>query len=263
MKKNLAGILSGIIITAALFASSCSTYSTDDMDYTGETFSSLFVKSIDCSLISESVEITEADVDKIEVDLYTSPYYKYDLHATNESGTLKIYATNSGKNKFFSNKMEKGLVYVRIPKNKSFYSCNITIDTGKITVKDIKAETLSISSDAGSMAVTNTVSETCTIKNEGGSVELIDAAGKLTANTSAGSINVKYNKPIANDADITATTGSIKLSLNKDSSFEATCTTSLGKVKCDKFSRSESKIYNGSGLYKISLRTTVGLITVE
>ncbi len=263
MKRNFTGILSGIIIAASIFASSCTSYSLEEMDHSAEIFSAFEIKSIDCSLISESIEIEETDINRIEVDMYTSPYYKCNLYARNENGTLRIYASNSGKHQPFSSRQEKGEIHVRIPKKCSFENCNIIICTGRMAIKDIKAKTLSINSDAGSIEISRTVSDACIIKNESGSVKIIDAAGKLSASTTAGSINVKYSSPLANDVDLNAAAGSIKISLNKNSSFEATCVTSLGNVYSSNFQKNGTKISNGSKLYKISLKTTVGSITVE
>lgn len=211
-----------------------------------KTFSKEEINNFDFNLVSESLEITSSNDDKVYVELYCTEELKPNVMLN--ANTLQIESKRNNRNFSFTTFIRK--IIVKLPDNiklenanmhsssGSFhinnFSCNklnIQTSSGSIYLNDTKTEDTKVLASSGSIHIDNCNSTDLDLNTSSGSVHLNGSFDKAEIGTSSGSIHANFNKALLQDSSFSASSGSIHLKFPSDASFKSIYHVSSGNYK--------------------------------
>lgn len=228
------------------------------------------ITEINLNLNSQDINVQNYEGQTLKVQIKSSSSISSELLET-EDGNKLILSTRY-------NTPGNATISVNIPNNfKNRGSFKLVTSSGDINISNLSLDTLSISTASGDTKVSNLNSNYFDLNSSSGdtrftnisalnetklvssSGEIIGSGnlGKVTANTSSGDMDLKFEKSLANSS-LSSSSGSITLSLPKNSGYKINYETNSGEVDS-----SNEKLSSGDESSIINVNTTSGDLIIK
>lgn len=217
------------------------------------------IMQIDISLLSESISIETTSDDKISVEVFSSGSNIPQVNLENS----KLIVKSSGK-KFVG----KSRVVVKLPDFNFLEEVKIKTMSGSVKIDKVHAEKLICNVASGSVFVNTFSGTSIDINSVSGSIHFDGLCQLVNLSSLSGSINTKFEKPLAKDINISSKSGSIRLDVPSDSdlSISYKCTSGSYKNKITgTYGKQGKELMGGNtNLFSfIHVESTSGSINIE